>query len=122
MTTWLCNNCQNLDHTLLYSRDDAIFDLYATGKEANTAMAFKQGDQVYVLTRGYLDKVLIQEYIFTEKVYCEADDRACWALCGDHVKGESLTRAAAFDHPVYRYFFNSVGHLNQWSAIRLDPK
>lgn len=122
MTTWLCNNCHNLDHTLLYGRDDAFFDLYATGKEAATALAFKEDDAVYVLTRAMKDHVMVQKYRFKERLYSEADDRACWALCGDHISGEMLPRAVAFDHPVYRYFFNSVGHLNQWSAIRLDPK
>jgi hypothetical protein len=122
MTTWLCNNCQNLDHTLIYGRDDAMFDLYATGREANTALAFQPGDKVYVLSRSYQDRVMVQEFKFTEKVYCDDGLRPCWALCGERLNGEIVTRAAAFDHPVYRYFFNSVGHLNQWSAIRMDPK
>ncbi len=124
MTKWLLNNCNNLEHSVMYRHPLAMYDLYAEGRENNIAKEFREGDHCYVLSRDGQNAIVIREYTFT-KMLVPLDNgkgQLCHVLCGTFIKGEILTRAAAYDHPVYRYFFNSVGHLCQWSAIRFDPK
>lgn len=123
-TTWLLNNCQNLEHSKMYRHPMAMYDLYAEGRENNIAKEFREGDHCYVLSQESPDRIVIREYTFTRRLgpLNNGKGEMCHVLCGEFLKGEIVSRGYAIDHPVYRYFFNVQNHLCQWSAIRYDPK
>jgi len=122
MTTWLCNNCNTVAHFNEYKVEDAAYDLTAYGREAHTANLFNSGDTLYVLSQDRRKRIVVEEYIYTHKV--ESGERGfdAFVMCGTFIRAETLPRHSAQDHPVYRYFFNTNGHLCQWSAVRFDPK
>ena len=114
MKTWLLNNCNNLDHAAIYARPNAFFDLWTHGVEARKASEMVLGDRCFVLSRGKFDRLVVDEYILGNLV----ESKDVWILGGQFVHGEILTRAGAEANMVYRYYFNDIGHLNQWSIRR----
>jgi hypothetical protein len=114
------NNWRNSDHARIYG-GIAIYDLWADGVQDKRARAMSPGDTCLILSPSGKLNVTVSRHILS-RVFRGPDDsstkRGVWVLEGTLVSRETLSKAAAAEHPEYRRFFNKRGHVCQWSVLQ----
>jgi len=114
---FLFNNCGKRPHQGIYSRrriQNAFYDLNKFGIQAKQATDLCRGDECIVAKPSDGDQIVFEHYRFEREIE-SGDERV---LCRKRVKAESLTRAAATRHRIYRRFFNVNHHFKRQATIR----
>ena len=124
------NNCHKRDHANLYGRSDAFFDLDMFDSQAKVAERLSRelniGDICIVATPdipGDLTcDITFDLYEFSgAKIMHDRERRVdCHVYFGKHIKPETLSRADAIRHRVYKNFFNVNGHFKRRSVQRAN--
>ena len=115
------NNCRNRQHTRIYGRDDAFFDLYTTGRHAPLARGLVKGTKCVVVSKFGATSVEIRVYEFMrESAMPNEQGTIVRVFHGSELLNQrvvlSKKEAAASDE--YSIFFNSLGHFKQVSGFR----
>jgi len=123
------NNCHKRDHINLYGYD-AFFDLNMFGSQAKVADRLRRelniGDTCIVATPDIVGDITcditFDHYEFSGvKIMRDRERRVdCHVYFGKHVKPETLSRADARCHRVYKYFFNVNGYFKRPSVQRAN--
>jgi len=121
------NNCHKRDHVYLYGRD-AFFDLETTGPQAEVADRLARdlsaAEKCIVATpkiRGDVTSdITFDSYQFSRSEVRRDRERNvdCHVYFGKDSKTETLSRAHAKRHPIYKNFFNVKGHFKRPSVLR----
>ena len=121
------NNCHKRDHVDLYG-NGAFFDLEIFGSQDKDAGRLCRelaiGDTCIVATPDTLGDltcdITFDHYEFSGKKIIRDRERGvgCHVYFGKHIKPETLSRADARRHGVYKYFFNINGHFKRRSVQR----
>ena len=124
------NNCHKRDHVNVYG-NDAFFDLDIFGSQAKDADRLRRelniGDTCIVATPDFIGDptcdITFYHYGFSGVKLMRDRERYvdCYVYFGKHIKPpETLSRADARRHPVYKYFFNVNGHFKRPSVQRAN--
>lgn len=123
------NNCHKRDHANLYGKG-AFFDLDMFGSQAEDADRLRRelniGDICIVATPHIVGDlscdITFDHYEFSgAKTMHDRERRVdCHVYFGKHIKPETLSRADAKRHRVYKHFFNVNGHFKRPSVQRAN--
>ncbi len=114
------NNCGNRQHAQIYGRDDAFFDLYATGRHAKMALGLVQGDRCVVVSRLGSTHVKIRVYAFDhESARSSERNESVRVFHGTEIKSEGaeLLKSDAAASKEYSIFFDSRGYFKRASVV-----
>lgn len=123
------NNCHKRDHVNLYGKD-AFFDLDIFDSQAKDADRLRRelsaGDICIVATPDIVGDltcdITFDRYEFSgEKIMRDRERRVdCHVYFGKRLEPETLSRANARRHHVYKHFFNVNGHFKRRSVQRAN--
>jgi hypothetical protein len=122
------NNCRKRNHAYLYGAN-AFFDLETTGQQSEVANRLAKkllaGETCVVatpaITHDTTCDVTFDWYRFSKRAVKPDPERnvPCYAYFGELLKTETLSRAIARRAPLYKDFFNKLGHFKRPSVQRV---
>lgn len=122
------NNCRKRNHTYLYGVN-AFFDLETTGQQSDVAERLTKkllaGEPCIVATPKIKHHtscdVTFDWYRFTKRAAKRDPERnvQCYVYFGELLKTETVSRSVARHAPIYKDFFNKLGHFKRPSVQRV---
>ncbi len=119
------NNCRSRKHAEIYGTDDAFYDLYLAGKQAEMAKDIQLGDECIVATALSKEEIEFGWFTFKEEKTMPMPDGKKGVMCrvffGSHSKSEKLLKAKASRTEPYSVFFDKNGNFKR-SCVILPKK
>ncbi len=111
------NNCQKRPHSVIYEREDAIFDLNTTTHKKK-ARNITAGAECIVAIPSRNGEIDFNWYRFKGLDHLpDREGDVCRVIFGDFIKSETLSKHDGAHHPLYSNLFNKREHFKQVSVL-----
>jgi hypothetical protein len=111
------NNCRGRDHVKLFG-NDAFYDLYTNGQQAEKAKDICAGQKCIVATAANDKKITFSWFLFShEEVLPDDTGVICRVLYGKFIKNDTYFKMDAAHTEPYSIFFDINGNFKRQSVI-----